>query len=146
MRLAALLLLAGAATAADECVVLDAAGASSIEVRSLDGTLMGNGTEVCLPEAHYDDTGSGGVPAVDLLSPDRRAYPDAVAETDAGAVTGADAGTDARTDDGDARADASSLRKSDARTLVTTDNRSALIEADASAVLVIIVLERQEYG
>jgi hypothetical protein len=48
-----LLLLAGAATAADDCVVLDAPGASSIEVRSLDGTLMGNGTEVCLPDAHY---------------------------------------------------------------------------------------------
>ena len=53
MRLAALLLLAGAATAANDCIVLDAPGASSIEARSLDGTLMGNGTEVCLPDAHY---------------------------------------------------------------------------------------------
>ena len=81
-----------------------------------------------------------------MFSADRRAYPDAVAETDAGAVTGADAGTDARTDDGDARADASSLRKSDARALVTTDDRSALIEADASALLVGSLLERQAYG
>ena len=46
MRLAALMLLAGAA-AADDCVVLDASGATGIEVRSLDGTLVGNGTEVC---------------------------------------------------------------------------------------------------
>ena len=54
MRLAALLLLAAWAAATDEsCVVLDATGASSIEVRSLDGKLMGNGTEVCLPDAHY---------------------------------------------------------------------------------------------
>ena len=81
-----------------------------------------------------------------MFSADRRAYPDAVAETDAGSVTIADARADARTDDGDARADASSLRKSDARTLVATDNRSALVEADASALLVGSLLERQEYG
>ncbi len=52
MRLPALLLLAGAA-AADDCVVLDATGASSIEVRSLDGVLVGNGSTICLPDAHY---------------------------------------------------------------------------------------------
>ena len=84
------------------------------------------------------------MPAADVLGPDCGA-PHAVAETDAGAVTGADAGTDARTDDGDARAHAA-LRKSDARALVTTDNHSALIEADASALLVGSLLERQEYG
>ena len=81
-----------------------------------------------------------------MFSADRRAYPDAVAETDAGAVTGADAGTDARTDDGDARADASSLRKSDARALVATDNSSPFVEADAVALLLITVLERHDYG
>ena len=81
-----------------------------------------------------------------MFSADRRAYPDAVAETDAGAVTGADARTFPKPDDGDARADASSLRKSDARALVTTDNRSALIEAHTSALLLITVLERQDYG
>ena len=86
------------------------------------------------------------MPAVDMFSADRRAYPDAVAETDAGAVTGADAGTDARTDDGDARAHTTTVRKSDARALVATDNRSALIEADASALLVGSLLERQDYG
>ena len=53
MRLPALLLLAAWAAATDDCVVLDASGATDIEVRSLDGTLMGNGTDVCLPDAHY---------------------------------------------------------------------------------------------
>ena len=77
---------------------------------------------------------------------DGRADAHTVIETFIKAHAGADAGTDARTDDGDARADAGSLRKSDARALVATDNRSALIEADASALLLIVVLERQEYG
>ena len=52
MRLAALLLLAAWAAATDDCVVLDAPGASSIEVRSLDGALVGNGTTLCIQEAH----------------------------------------------------------------------------------------------
>ena len=86
------------------------------------------------------------MPAVELLGAHGRADADAFPKTDAGAVTITYTGTDARTDDGDARADASSLRKSDARALVATDNRSALIEADASALLLITVLERQEYG
>ena len=58
------------------------------------------------------------MPAADVLGPD------------CGADAHAFVKTDARTDDGDARADAGSLRKSDARALVTTDNRSALVEAD----------------
>ena len=86
------------------------------------------------------------MPAVELPGADGRADAHAVIKTDAGAVAGADARTFPKPDDGDARADASSLRKSDARTLVTTDNRSALIEADASALLVGSLLERQEYG
>ena len=86
------------------------------------------------------------MPAVDMFSADRGPHTNAVAETDTGAVTVPNPRTDARTDDGDARADASSLRKSDARALVATDNRSALIEADASALLVGSLLERQEYG
>ena len=147
MRLAALLLLAAWAAATDDCVVLDAPGASSIEVRSLDGKLMGNGTEVCLPEAHYRITlEGGGVPAVDMLGAHGRADAHAFAETDAGAVTVADAGTDARTDDGDARAHTGTVRGTDARALVTTDDRSALVEADASALLLVIVLERPDYG
>ena len=81
-----------------------------------------------------------------MSSTDGRADAHAVFKTDAGAVTGADARTDARTDDGDARADAGSLRKSDARALVATDDGRALIEADASALLLVIVLERQDYG
>ena len=86
------------------------------------------------------------MPAVELLGADRGAYPDAVAETDAGAVTCPDARTDARTDDGDARADATTVRGTDARALVTTDDRSALLKTDAVALLLGPLLERQEYG
>ena len=86
------------------------------------------------------------MPAVELPGADCGAYPDAVAETDAGADTCPDARTDARTDDGDARAHTTTVRGTDARALVTTDDRSALIEADASALLVGSLLERQEYG
>ena len=82
----------------------------------------------------------------ELLGAHGRADARAVVKTDAGAVTGADAGTDARTDDGDARAHTGTVGEPDARTLVATDNRSALIEADASALRLIIVLERQAYG
>ena len=93
-----------------------------------------------------NNTGSGDVPAVVMFSTDGRADAHAVIKTDAGADTGADAGTDAGTDDGDARADAGTLRKSDARALATTDNRSALLGTDASALLVGSLLERQAYG
>ena len=86
------------------------------------------------------------MPAVELLGPDGRADAHAVAETDAGAVTCPDARTDARTDDGDARAHTTTVRGTDARALVTTDNRSPFVEADASALLFRFVLERQEYG
>ena len=65
-----------------------------------------------------------------------RADADAFSKTDAGAHAGADARTDARTDDGDARAHTGTVRKSDARTLLATDDRSALKQADASALLV----------
>ena len=76
------------------------------------------------------------MPAVELPGADGRAYPDAVAETDAGTVTCPDARTDARTDDGDARAHASTFRKSDARALVATDDSSALLKTDAVALFV----------
>ena len=76
------------------------------------------------------------MPAVVMFSTDGRADAHAFSKTDAGAVTCADARTDARTDDGDARAHTGTLRGPDARALVATDNRSALIEADASALLV----------
>ena len=76
------------------------------------------------------------MPAVELLSTDRGAYPNAVTETDARAVTVPDAGTDARTDDGDARAHTGTVRKSDARAVVTTNHSSALKQADASALFV----------
>ena len=76
------------------------------------------------------------MPAADVLGPDCGAYPDAVAETDAGAHAVADTRTDARTDDGDARAHASTVREPDARALLATDDSSALKQADASALLV----------
>ena len=86
------------------------------------------------------------MPAVELPGADCGAYPDAVAETDAGAVTGADAGTDARTDDGDARAHTTTVRGTHTGALVTTDDGRALGQADAVALLVGPLLERQEYG
>ena len=81
-----------------------------------------------------------------MFSAHRGTYPNAVAETDAGAVTVTDAGTDARTDDGDARADAGTFREPDARALVTTDNSRALLKTDAVTLLVGPLLERQDYG
>ena len=86
------------------------------------------------------------MPSVELPGADGRADAHAVIKTDAGAVTITYTGTFPKPDDGDARADAGSLRKSDARALVATDNRSALVEADASALLVGSLLERQAYG
>jgi hypothetical protein len=82
------------------------------------------------------DVGSRDVPTIGLFRAHRGTYPDAVAETDAGAVTGADARTDARTDDGDARAHTGTVREPDARALVATDDGRALKQADASALLV----------
>ena len=76
------------------------------------------------------------MPAIGLFSAHRGTYPNAVAETDAGAHAGADARADVGTDDGDARAHTPPVRGPDARALVTTDNRSALVQAHASAVLV----------
>ena len=76
------------------------------------------------------------MPAVELLSTHRGAYPDAVAETDAGAHAVADTRTDARTDDGDARAHTTAVRKSDARALVATDDGRALKQTDAVALFV----------
>ena len=86
------------------------------------------------------------MPAADVLGPDCGAYPDAVAETDAGSVTITYTRTDARTNHRNARAHATTVRGPDARALVATDNRSPFVKTDASAVLVIIVLGRQDYG
>ena len=86
------------------------------------------------------------MPAAPMPGTDGRADAHTVIETFIKAHAGADAGTDARTDDGDARAHTGTVGEPDARTLVATDNRSALIEADASALLVGSLLERQDYG
>ena len=71
-----------------------------------------------------------------MLGAHGRADADAFPKTDAGAVTITYTGTDARTDDGDARAHTGTVRKSDARTLVTTDDGRALGQADAVALFV----------
>jgi len=76
------------------------------------------------------------VPAVGLFSAHRGTYPNAVAETDAGAVTCPDARTDARTDDGDARAHTTTVRGTHTCALVTTDDGRALLKTDAVALLV----------
>ena len=76
------------------------------------------------------------MPAADVLGPDCGADAHAVVETDAGSVTITYTGTDARTDDGDARADATTVRGTDARALVTTDDGRALLKTDAVALLV----------
>ena len=76
------------------------------------------------------------MPAVDLLGTDGRADAHALSKTDAVTVTGADARTDARTDDGDARAHTGTVREPDARALITTDDSRALLKTDAVALLV----------
>ena len=86
------------------------------------------------------------MPAVELLSADGRADADAVVETDAGSVTITYTRTDARTDDGDARAHTTTVRGTHTGALVTTDDGRALGEAHASALLLVIVLERPDYG
>ena len=86
------------------------------------------------------------MPAIGLFSAHRGPHTDAVAETDAGAVTCADARTDARTDDGDARAHTGTVRVTHTCSIAKTDDGSALSQADAVALLVCLMLERQEYG
>ena len=77
---------------------------------------------------------------------DGRADAHALSKTVIETHAGADARADARTDDGDARADASTLRGPDARALLATDDGRALLQTHASALLVGSLLERQEYG
>ena len=67
---------------------------------------------------------------------DGRADAHAVAETDAGAVTCPDARTDARTDDGDARAHTTTVRGTHTCALVATDDGRALLKTDAVALFV----------
>ena len=76
------------------------------------------------------------MPAADVLGPDCGAYPDAVAETDAGAHAVADARTDARTDDGDARAHATTVRGTHTCSVAETDDGRALGQAHPSALLI----------
>ena len=77
---------------------------------------------------------------------DGRADAHALSKTVIETHAGADARADARTDDGDARAFSSAVREPDARALLATDDSRALGQADASALLVGSLLERQDYG
>ena len=86
------------------------------------------------------------MPAIGLFSAHRGTYPNAVAETDAGAVTVADARTDARTDDGDARAHTTTVRGTHTCSVAETVYINTLLKTDASALLLVIVLERPDYG
>ena len=86
------------------------------------------------------------MPAVDLPGADGRADADAFLKTDAGSVTGPDARTFPKPDDGDARAFSRTVRGTHTCALVATNNRSTFVEADASALLLVIVLERPDYG
>ena len=81
-----------------------------------------------------------------MLGADGRADAHAFTKTDAGAVTCADAGTDAGTDDGDARAHPTTVGEPDARALLATDDGRALLKTDASALFLKSLLERQDYG
>ena len=67
-------------------------------------------------------------------------------KTDAGAVTITYTGTVPKPDDGDARAVSTTVRGTHTGALVTTDDGRALGEAHASALLLVIVLERHDYG
>ena len=86
------------------------------------------------------------MPAVELLGAHGRAYPDAVIKTDAGAVTGADARTFPKPDDGDARAVSRTVRGTHTCSVAETVYINTLLKTDAVALLLITVLERHDYG
>ena len=76
------------------------------------------------------------MPAVELPGADGRADAHAFVKTDAGTVTCADARTFLKPDDGDARAHTTTVGVTHTCALVTTNNRSPVVEADASALFV----------
>ena len=84
--------------------------------------------------------------AVELLGANGRADADAFIKTFIETDTITYTRTDARTDDGDARAHTTTVRGTHTGALVTTDDGRALGEAHASALLLVIVLERPDYG
>ena len=81
-----------------------------------------------------------------MLGTDSGTYPNAVAATDAGAVTCPDARTFLKPDDGDARAHTSTVRVTHTCSVAKTDDGRALLKTDASTLLVGPLLERQDYG
>ena len=76
------------------------------------------------------------MPAVELLGPHSRADADAFVKTDSSADTCPDAGTDARTDDGDARADATTVRGTHTCSIAKTDDGGPFLKTDAVTLLV----------
>ena len=71
-----------------------------------------------------------------MFSTDGRADAHAVIKTNASAVTCADARADARTDDGDARADASTVRGTHTCSIAKTDDGGPFLKTDAVTLLV----------
>ena len=76
------------------------------------------------------------MPAVELPGADGRADAHAVIKTFIETHAVADAGTDARTDDGDARAHTTTVGGTHTCSIITTDDGSALVEAHPSTLLV----------
>jgi hypothetical protein len=76
------------------------------------------------------------VPAVELPGADGRADTHAFLKTFVETHAVADAGTDARTDDGDARAHTTTVGGTHTCSIITTDDGSALVEAHPSTLLV----------
>ena len=86
------------------------------------------------------------MPAVGLFSTYCGAFTFTFSKTDAGSVTITYTGADARTDDGDARAHAGTVRGTHTCAVAATDHSGPFVEADASALLFRFVLERPDYG
>ena len=86
------------------------------------------------------------MPAVGVPGTHGRADARAFVKTDAGAVTITYTGTDARTDDGDARAVSRTVRGTHTCAVAETDDSSPFGQAHPGALLLVIVLERQAYG
>ena len=76
------------------------------------------------------------MPAAAMLGPDGRADAHAFVKTDSSAVTCPDARTDARTDDGDARAHTTTVRGTHTCSIAKTDDGGPFLKTDAVALLV----------
>ena len=83
-----------------------------------------------------NNVGSGDVPAADLLGADGRADAHALSKTVIEAHAVPDARTDARTDDGDARAHTTTVRGTHTCSIAKTDDGGPFLKTDAVTLLV----------